>query len=1035
MRTKLPTEESIFSEALNLPSLESRMAFVERACAGDAALLARVNDLLKSHTGAGSFLQNPVAVTADEPVIERPGTIIGPYKLLQQIGEGGMGVVYMAEQERPVRRRVALKIIKPGMDSRQVIARFEAERQALAMMDHQNIAKVLDAGTTESGSPYFVMELVHGVPITRFCDDNHLTLRQRLDLFVPVCHAIQHAHQKGVIHRDIKPTNILVTMYDDQPVPKVIDFGVAKAVEQRLTEKTLFTQYGVLVGTFEYMSPEQAEMNAFGVDTRSDVYSLGVLLYELLTGTTPIERSRLRAAALVELVRLIKEEEPPRPSVRLSTLGALPKVAAACSAQPAQLPKLVRGELDWIVMKCLEKDRTRRYETVNGLARDVQRYLKDEPVEACPPSAFYRLRKLAGKHRALLTTTASFAALLLVGIIVSTGLAIRAIRAERQSQAALASERVALQEAVAAKERADQASRRLSMATEIANDGIECFNRSNWSAAYERFTRAAEIEPGLNTPFIYRSALYTNLGLWDRAASDYDRRFRLASQANAQTCYEHALLKFYVGDEPGYRRACDELIRQHRSTPEIATRFCVLRGCLVAPQPVGDPADLVRRAEALVASGYAPWHLSMAGRAHLRAGNFDKAVALSREAIKLGAGSPNGVHRFIYAPLAIALCRQGNTAGAKESLASAEHALDEWIKTMEGGLVGTMPISWWDFLEFNILYREAKTLITGSPGVEDPRLIAIRERALATITDGDVFTFMDAGREQVKRQAWDKAAASFSKVLDQLPAGFRFSSQEMRFCIEMVQQPDVFSRLAALRPSDRRLWFARGRMYASGREWSKACADYSKLLELGTQASSSGDKAAELGVLRARAATMLELAPLRLLAGDEAGYRKLCRTIIEEPIESDDVFQANCLSRAYTLTPDAVTDWSIPLKAARQAVTKQPRIAWYLYSLGIAQHRAGQDEEAIQTLKKSLEVHPAWVGRGQNYIGLALACHRLGRQEEARQWLDQTRSWLNETNRSISTLKFGYAASDYLSDWLCAQVLLAEAEKLVSDNR
>ena len=267
------------------------------------------------------------------------------------------------------------------------------------------------------------MELVHGVPITRYCDDNQLTPRERLALFVPVCQAIQHAHQKGIIHRDVKPSNVLVTMYDDKPVPKVIDFGVAKAVEQRLTEKTLFTQFGTLVGTFEYMSPEQAEMNAFGVDTRSDIYSLGVLLYELLTGTTPLERKRLRQAALDELVRLIKHEEPPRPSARLSSSNNLPKIAAARKTEPARLLNLVRGEIDWIVMKCLEKDRSRRYDTASGLARDVERYLGDEPVEACPPSARYRLRKFARKHRKALVTAAAFAMLLIAAAVVSTLLA------------------------------------------------------------------------------------------------------------------------------------------------------------------------------------------------------------------------------------------------------------------------------------------------------------------------------------------------------------------------------------------------------------------------------------------------------------------------------------------------------------------------------------------------------------------------------------------------------------------------------------
>jgi eukaryotic-like serine/threonine-protein kinase len=432
------SERSIFIAALEKDDPAERAAYLAQACADDLPLRERIERLLKAHEPAESFLERGPSVldaTDDyEPIAECAGTVIGPYKLLQQIGEGGMGVVYMAEQLEPVRRKVALKIIKPGMDSRQVIARFEAERQALAMMDHQNIARVLGAGTTQTGRPYFVMELVHGVPITRYCDDNKLTPRERLALFVPVCQAIQHAHQKGIIHRDVKPSNVLVTMYDDKPVPKVIDFGVAKAIEQRLTEKTMFTHYGALVGTFEYMSPEQAEMNAFGVDTRSDIYSLGVLLYELLTGTTPLERTRLRGAALDEMVRLIREEEAPRPSLRLSSSNDLPKIAAARKTEPARLSKMVRGEIDWIVMKCLEKDRSRRYETANGVARDLERYLADEPVEACPPTAGYRLRKFARKHRTALVTAAAFAILLVAGVVVSTWQAVRATSAGREAR-------------------------------------------------------------------------------------------------------------------------------------------------------------------------------------------------------------------------------------------------------------------------------------------------------------------------------------------------------------------------------------------------------------------------------------------------------------------------------------------------------------------------------------------------------------------------------------------------------------------------
>ena len=426
--------KAVFDQAAEIAPPADRAAFLDEACGGDADLRARVEALLRAHAEAGSFLEHPAAGRdgtatyepgggAVETALQSPpepvGALIGPYKLLQQIGEGGMGTVYMAEQTHPVRRLVALKVIKPGMDSRQVVARFEAERQALALMDHVNIARVFDGGTTDAGLPYFVMELVKGVPITRYCDDNNLTPRQRLELFVSVCQAVQHAHQKGVIHRDLKPSNVLVAPYDGRPVVKVIDFGVAKAAGQPLTEKTLFTGLGAVVGTPEYMSPEQAELNNADVDTRSDVFSLGVLLYELLTGSTPLTHERLKQAALLEVLRLVREEEPPRPSTRLSTAEGLPSIAACRGLEPKKLSGVVRGELDWIVMRALEKDRNRRYETANGFAADVQRYLADEPVQACPPSAAYRLRKFARRNRGPVLA-ASLLVLTLVGGIIGT---------------------------------------------------------------------------------------------------------------------------------------------------------------------------------------------------------------------------------------------------------------------------------------------------------------------------------------------------------------------------------------------------------------------------------------------------------------------------------------------------------------------------------------------------------------------------------------------------------------------------------------
>src|SRR5207248_588869 len=317
-----------------------------------------------------------------------------------------MGTVWMAQQTEPVKRLVAVKLIKAGMDSKQVIARFEAERQALALMDHANIARVLDGGTSSGGRPYFVMDLVKGVPITRYCDEHHLTPRQRLELFLPVCSAIQHAHQKGIIHRDLKPSNVLVALYDGKPVPKVIDFGVAKATGQSLTDQTLVTGFGAIVGTLEYMSPEQAEINQLDIDTRSDIYSLGVLLYELLAGSPPFSRKDLEKAGMLDMLRVIREQEPSKPSTKLSTADGLPTLAANRGTEPAKLTKLVRGELDWIVMKALEKDRRRRYETANGFATDLQRYLADEPVLACPPSAGYRLRKFARRNKGGLAVAA-----------------------------------------------------------------------------------------------------------------------------------------------------------------------------------------------------------------------------------------------------------------------------------------------------------------------------------------------------------------------------------------------------------------------------------------------------------------------------------------------------------------------------------------------------------------------------------------------------------------------------------------------------
>jgi serine/threonine protein kinase len=445
--------ESILAAAVELSSEPERRRFVADACTGDADMQRRVEELIEHHFCAGSFLEPGAVVRMDavnEPIREQPGNMIGPYKLLEQIGEGGMGVVFMAEQQEPIRRKVALKVIKPGMDTRQVIARFEAERQALALMDHPNIARVLDAGTVGSGRsaldsekstlpthsrPYFVMELVRGTPITEYCDKDQLMLCERLELVIHVCQAVQHAHQKGIIHRDLKPSNVLVTLQDGTPLVKVIDFGIAKALGQHLTDKTLFTGFAQMIGTPLYMSPEQAALSNVDVDTRSDIYSLGVLLYELLTGTTPLSCERLKEVGYDEMRRLIREEEAPRPSTRISTLG---QAAATISTQrrtdPRRLSRLFRGEMDWIVMKALEKDRNRRYETASAFAADIERYMHDQPVLACPPSALYRVRKFVRRNRRALAVVGLF--LFFIAILGGGGGWVVRDRAAREQQLA-----------------------------------------------------------------------------------------------------------------------------------------------------------------------------------------------------------------------------------------------------------------------------------------------------------------------------------------------------------------------------------------------------------------------------------------------------------------------------------------------------------------------------------------------------------------------------------------------------------------------
>jgi eukaryotic-like serine/threonine-protein kinase len=501
--------KQILADAAAKDTPEARAACLDSACQGDAVLRRQVEALLSAHERAGDFLQQTVLLAQDKVIGEGPGSVIGRYKLLEQIGEGGFGVVFMAEQIEPIRRRVALKIIKPGMDTKQVIARFEAERQALALMDHPNIAKILDAGVTGqpstlnsqllAGRPYFVMELVRGIPITDYCDQQQLPTVARLQLFMKVCAAVQHAHQKGIIHRDLKPTNILVTLVDGEPVPKVIDFGVAKALGQSLTEKTFFTAFQQMIGTPAYMSPEQAALSGVDVDTRSDIYSLGVLLYELLTSETPFDKETLHKAALDEVRRMIRETEPPNPSTRLRALGdKLTAVAQRRHTEPAALTRLVHGELDWIVMKALEKDRARRYETSNDLAGDLERHLDHQPVAAGPPSAVYRARKFIRRHRTGVAVGLALTLTVLSGAGVSVW---QAVSAHQQSELAESRRReseLSRQAAAEAQNRAEQSAKEVShqLARQYVDKGVQHLDQGDRFGCLVWFSEALRLDEG-----------------------------------------------------------------------------------------------------------------------------------------------------------------------------------------------------------------------------------------------------------------------------------------------------------------------------------------------------------------------------------------------------------------------------------------------------------------------------------------------------------------------------------------------------------
>jgi serine/threonine protein kinase len=650
------TEKEIFFEIIEKATPQERADYLELACGQDLLLRRQVEDLLAKHFQQDGFMQGPAvqgaSTAAFVPLSEGPGTIIDRYKLLEKLGEGGFGAVYVAEQKEPVRRRLALKIIKLGMDTRQVVARFEAERQALALMDHPNIAKVLDAGATETGRPYFVMELVRGVPITQYCDENNLPAHKRVELFITVCQAIQHAHQKGIIHRDIKPSNILVTLHDGVPVPKVIDFGIAKATQGDLTDKTIYTQFQQFIGTPAYISPEQAEMSGLDVDTRSDIYSLGVLLYELLIGRTPFDARELLVSGLDEMRRTIREREPLRPSARLRMFPPeeLTTTAKRRSAEAPKLIKALRGDLDWIVMKCLEKDRTRRYDSANALADDLGRFLRDEPVVARPPSTLYHFKKLVRRNRRVAIAAGTVALALILALAVATMAFLREREARLKQAAAEEAKQSETVRADAIKEFMEKLLRKT--APELLLQGHQRPVRDLLKEA-DQFAKALSNAPAAE---FHVRGLMSMLYLGDNP-----------SLLDAQACYQQV-------------KRTNELLPRVRDDQLPASRDALRVGAARAPLWAGHVDQALAQLQALKeefrrrsppAQHLVAWCLAVEGHWRLWKGEPAIAEAQLTEALRLAANNTAEqdvlmLSYFVRSHLAQALSDRGAWAEAEK---------------------------------------------------------------------------------------------------------------------------------------------------------------------------------------------------------------------------------------------------------------------------------------------------------------------------------------------------------------------------------
>lgn len=761
------SEKTIFLNALEEPTEESRQLYLRSACGTDPKLRASVEALLAAHLKSANLLDTPLiresikqsAMDATPSEINDIGRVIGPYRIMEQIGEGGFGLVFVARQEQPVRRDVALKIIKPGTGSKEILARFDAERQAVAMMNHPHIAQIFDAGVTDDARPYFVMELVRGVPMTDFCDQHPLTQNQKLELFVDVCSATHHAHQKGVIHRDLKPSNVLVTLHDHKPVVKVIDFGVAKAVGQNLTDQTVYTRFFSMIGTPLYMSPEQAAMSGLDIDIRSDIYSLGVMLYQLLTGTTPFDRERLNTVGYDEVRRIIREEEPPKPSTRLTeTRRSNSKTFANRQASSSSKPTvtnpadatsgstdLIPSDLDWIVMKSLEKDRQRRYESAAAMADDIRRFLRNEPIEARPPTRRYRIAKLARRNRIALITGGLITTALMIGTGVSLYQANRAITERNEKVVALRDAIEARNSANLAREEVEQFTEHLKAANSLMGTARSNEDALQFAAADEAYGTAISLVPNYYMVWVERARLRAKLHLWGPAAEDFSAALELEAPVNHNQWQGAGAIFLLTDRSKQYRSMVDRL-------PQDSLSWVSIRTCLLVPSDQTTAKRLVERTEAFLTDNppartlprplrnvrrdgnrslppedRLPWGLQqyIAGWAQLRAGNSASAIEYLTAA-QSDSSWPD--REMIHPLLAMAYHHSGQQEQALGALTIADLVNEEMLNELASESVTNRP--WFDVMETILLHREATKLITGKDLPSDPVIESLLEKTI-----------------------------------------------------------------------------------------------------------------------------------------------------------------------------------------------------------------------------------------------------------------------------------------------------------------